>query len=171
MLEIPRSLERDMEKAAAGKIPAPPVEHFMSDAALQSAEDATRAAAEPVHAGDLKPISAAEAARRTTISGDTLPAMPATRRVIPAPFRRQRVTGGRHGKTWQSVPADEVVKGDMTECVGVVGDVASVIRRETVAGRAGVATGTDVVLTGIGGVAVAVDAASRVRVFRAAAGD
>jgi hypothetical protein len=86
--------------------------------------------------------------------------------VIPAPFRRPRISGGRHGKTWQSVPADEVVPGDMTELVGMVGTVRSMIRREDIAGVAGVATGTDIMLTGIGGVKVTVDVATRVRVFR-----
>jgi hypothetical protein len=166
MLEISPALERDMEKAAQGKIEAPPIEAFMSDAALQAAEDATRAASAPVHAEDLRPISAAEAASRRTFNGQTLPSLPAPRRVIPAPFRRPRISGGRHGKTWQSVPADEVVPGDMTELVGMVGTVRSMIRREDIAGVAGVATGTDIMLTGIGGVKVTVDVATRVRVFR-----
>jgi len=167
MLEISRALERDMDKAAAGKIPAPPIESFMSDAALTAAEEATRRASEPVRAQDLKPISGAEAAARRTQHGESLPSMPATRRVIPAPFRRQRVVGGRHGKTWQSVRAELVATGDMTELVGLVASVQAVVRRETVAGRPGVATGTDVVLTGIGGASQTVDASALVRVFRA----
>jgi hypothetical protein len=167
MLEISPALERDLDKAAAGKIPAPPMEAFMSDAALQAAKDATTAAAAPVHAEDLKPISAAEAARRTTFGGEHLPPVPASRRVIPAPYRRPRAVGGRHGKTWQSVPADEVVAGDMTELVGRVASAVPAVRREEIAGRPGVATGTDITITGIGGVAVTADAGAQVRVFRA----
>ena len=166
MLEISPALDRDLEKAAAGKIPPPPMEAFMSDAALQQAENATRAASQPLHAEDLRAISPAEAARRTTFDGEHLINAPARRRVIPEPFRRPGARGGQHGKTWQDVPADEVTYGDMTELVGKVAGVQSVLRRETVAGREDVATGTDVILTGIGGVTAVVDAAARVRVFR-----
>lgn len=166
MLEISPALERDMAKAAAGKIEAPPIENFLSDATLASVEEATRRAAEPVHAEDLCPISRAEASRRTTFDGEHLPGMPAVRRVVPAPFRRERVTGGRHGKTWQPVRADQVACGDMTELVGVVASAEQVVRREDIAGVADVAVGADVVLTGIGGVMVTVDAAASVRVFR-----
>jgi hypothetical protein len=166
ILEIPDSLGRDLDKAAAGKIPAPPIEAFMSDSALEQAEKAARAAAEPVHAEDLKPVSAAEAAARTTFGGEHLPSLPSARRVIPAPFRRERVTGGRHGKTWQPVRADQVVPGDMTELVGKVAAAEPVLRREAVAGVPDVATGTGIVLTGIGGVTETVDAARQVRVFR-----
>lgn len=166
MLEISPALDRDLEKAAAGKIPPPPMEAFMSDAALQQAEDATRAASQPVHAEDLRPISRAEAASRTTFAGEHLPGLPATRRVIPPPFRRDRIAVDHHGKTWQSIPADEVTSGDMTELVGKVTGVQSVLRRETVAGHEDVAVGTDIILTGAGGVTAVVDAAARVRVFR-----
>jgi len=166
MLELSPALERDLDKAAAGKIPAPPIEAFMSDAALEQADRATRAASGPVHAEDLRPISAAEAAARATFDGEHLPAVPATRKVIPAPFRRDRISVNHHGKTWQSVPADEVTYGDMTELVGKVTGVTSVLRRETVAGRPDVATGTDIILTGAGGVTAVVDVAAPVRVFR-----
>lgn len=166
MLTIPDSLGRDIDKAAAGKIPAPPIEAFMSDAALEQAARNTAAAAAPVHAEDLRPISSAEAAARTTFGGERLPPIPATRRVIPPPFRRDRIAVDHHGKTWQPVPADQVVPGDMTELVGKVTGVMSVLRRETVAGVPGVAVGTDIILTGAGGVTATVDAASQVRVFR-----
>jgi hypothetical protein len=166
MLEISPALDRDLDKAAAGKIPPPPIEAFMSDAALVQAERDTRAASEPVHAEDLRPISRAEAARRTTFDGEHLPGLPATRRVIPPPFRRDRIDVDHHGKTWRSIPADEVSSGDMTELVGKVTGIVSVLRRETIAGRAGVAVGTDIILTGAGGVTATVDVAAPVRVFR-----
>jgi hypothetical protein len=166
MLELSPGLTRDLDRAAAGKIPAPPIEAFMSDAALTEAERQTSAASAPVHAEDLRPISRAEAATRTTFDGQVLPRMPARRRVIPAPFRRPSARGGGHGKTWQSARADQVNAGDMTELVGKVAEVVSGLRRETIAGRENVATGTDIILTGAGGVTATVDAASQVRVFR-----
>jgi hypothetical protein len=166
MLTIPDSLGRDIDKAAAGKIPAPPIEAFMSDAALEQAERNTRAASTPVHAEDLRPISKEEAAARTTFGGEHLPSLPATRRVIPPPFRRPGACGGQHGKTWQPVPADQVNAGDMTELVGKVALVQSVLRRDTISGYPDVAVGTDITLTGIGGVTVTVTSTSQVMVFR-----
>lgn len=171
MLEIPASLSRDLDKAAAGKIPAPPIEAFMSDAALEQAERSTRASTEPVHAEDLRPISRAEAARRTTFDGEHLPGVPATRRVIPPPFRRPSARGGQHGKVWQSVRADHVHQDDMTECVGKVASAVSRLHREEVAGVPDVAAWVEVVLTGVGGVTVTVNAAAPVRVFRPASGE
>ena len=166
ILTIPDSLGRDIDKAAAGKIPSPPIESFMSDAALEQVERQTRAATTPVHAEDLRPISSAEAAARTTFGGEHLPSLPARRRVIPQPFRRPGARGGQHGKTWQSVLADQVVPGDMTELVGKVNTAEPVLRRATVAGHHNVAVATDIILTGVGGVTATVTSTAQVAVFR-----
>jgi hypothetical protein len=167
MLEISPALERDMDKAAAGKIPAPPIEAFMSDAALQDAQDATTAAAGPVHAQDLRPISRAEAAARSTFDGTALPGHGRQRRVIPAPYRRDRIRGAvHHGKAWVTVRADYVREGDIVPGTGLVVDVLLVTRRETVAGRPDIPVGTDVILRGIGGVETILDSSSEVRAFR-----
>jgi hypothetical protein len=168
MLEIPASLGRDLDKAAQGKIPPPPLEAFLSDSALEAAERATAAASEPVHAEDLKPLSKAEAARRTTFSGHSLPPVPSTRKVIPAPFRRPAVTGGRHGKAWQPVRAGQVVPGDIVPDLGRVVRAEERVVREVVAGTEA-ATAVEVVLTGAGGVTRAFRPDEPVRVFRAAA--
>jgi hypothetical protein len=167
ILQIPDSLGRDLDKAAAGKIAPPPIEAFMSDAALEQAEKNTRAASEPVHAEDLKPISQAEAAVRTTFGGAVLPSLPAPRRVIPAPFQRPSVRGGSHGKSWhENVRADQVRAGDIIPDVGRVTRVDEYVTRETVAGVGDVATGVEVALTGAGGVVRVFDCAAPVRVFR-----
>ena len=167
MVQLTPALERDLDKAAAGKIGPPPIEAFMSDSALQAAEDATRAASAPVHAEDLRPISKAEAARRTTFGGEILPSMPAPRRVIPAPFRRPTATGGAHGKSWhESVRADDLGVGDIIPDLGRVIRLREVIRREDIGGVQGVAAGTDVEVTGAGGLVRTFDAAVRLRVFR-----
>ena len=165
-LEIPQSLANDLDKAAAGKIAPPPIEAFMSDAALEQIERNTAAAAEPVHAEDLRPISRAEAARRTTFDGAHLPSLPAPRRVIPAPFARARVTGGSHGKSWQNLRADQVRPGDIIPDIGKVTGAHEVIRRETVAGVAGVASRVEWVITGAGGVVRCYPPEARLRVFR-----
>jgi len=166
ILEIPDSLGRDVDRFHAGTGPAPPMEAFMSDASLEQVERQTAAASSPVHAEDLRPISGAEAARRTTFDGEHLPAMPARRRVIPAPFARPSVCGGTHGKTWQRVRADQVRKGDIVPGVGLVALVHERLRRETVAGVAGVATRVEFVLTGAGGVIQAFSPGEQVQVFR-----
>lgn len=172
ILEIPESLGRDVDAFYAGKRPAPPVEAFMSDAALEQVDAQTAAAAAPVHAGDLIPISKAEARTRTTLDGEHLPMMPATRRVIPEPFRRQRFDLDRHGRDWTTCPAEAVKKDDMVAVDGqafrVACDAETVIRREPVAGYSGVAVGMKVIITGIAGNRVAFDPGTRVRAFRLA---
>lgn len=168
MLEIPASLGRDIDKAAQGKIEAPPIEAFMSDDALQAAHDATTVAAAPVHAEDLKPISAAEAAVQRTFNGETLPNFPQTRRVIPAPFRRPSVSGGSHGKAWTSVSPDKIRLGDIITDLGLVTDRHEVVIRETVAGVPDVPVGLEWSVTGIGGLTRKFRPDAQVRVFRKA---
>lgn len=178
MLEISDSLGRDLDKAAAGKIAPPPVEAFMSDAALQSAQDATRAAAAPVHAADLTPISRAEAARRSTFGGTALPGV-TRRRVIPAPFRRDRISGAvHHGKDWVTVRAWQLAEGDIVPGTGLVVAVGTRTRYRTrleVTGEPSadgerdgdpVAVGADIILRGAGGVETILDSSSEVRAFR-----
>jgi hypothetical protein len=174
IIEIPDSLGRDVDAFYAGKRPAPPVEAFMSDAALEQVAEQTAAAAAPVYAEDLVPISKAEAARRTTFDGETLPKVPATRRVVPAPFRRPQVSlvsveGPTHGRGWTTCPVDKITEGDMVVDVGrVARDAETVIRYETVAGIPDVAVGMKVVLTGISGNRVPFEPGTRVRAFRLA---
>jgi hypothetical protein len=133
------------------------MEAFFSDAALESmVPDAG-----PVHADALAPISPAEAARRSTFDGVTLPKHPVTRRVIPAPYRRDSVRGGRHGKTWQDRLAGSVRPGDIIPGTGMVIAVDQQIRRED-----GIPVGVELVLTGAGGNVLRTDPGTRVRVFR-----
>jgi hypothetical protein len=171
ILEIPESLGRDVDAFYAGKRPAPPVEAFMSDAALQQVEQQTRAASAPVHAEDLVPISKAEAAARTTFDGEHLPRVPATRRVIPAPFRRPRFDLDRHGRDWTTCRADDVAPGDMVAVDGTsfrVAAVEPVLRYEVVAGIPDVAVGMKVIITGIAGNQLVFEPGSNVRAFRLA---
>jgi hypothetical protein len=171
ILEIPDSLGRDVDRYREGRGAAPPVEAFMSDAALEQVDRQTRAAAEPVHAEDLVPITKAEAAARTTFDGEHLPKVPATRRVIPAPFRRPRFDLDRHGRSWAGCRADAVVPGDMVAVGGTafrVAEVEHVIRYETVAGIPDVATGMKVIITGIAGNQAEFEPGSNVRAFRQA---
>ena len=171
ILEIPESLGRDVDRYREGRGAAPPVEAFMSDAALEQAGRQTAAAAEPVHAEDLVPITKAEAASRVTFDGEHLPRVPATRRVIPAPFRRPRFDLDRHGRSWASCRADAVEEGDMVALDGTsfrVASVERVTRYEAVAGVPGVATGMKVIITGIAGNQVVFEPGSSVRAFRQA---
>lgn len=178
MLEIPDSLGRDLDKAAAGKIAPPPIEAFMSDAALEQAEKNTRAATGPVHAEDLTPVSHAEAAARSTFDGRSLPRV-SRRRVIPAPYRRDRIAVDHHGKTWQPVRADQVRPGDIVPDIGLVADAREDVIYTTLAdvapaaavldpsrARERVASGTRVTVTGAGGVVKTFRPGEAVRVFR-----
>lgn len=198
MIEIPDSLGRDVDKVREGKLKGTiPVEAFMSDAALAQVEKQTREAAAPVHAESLQPISHAEALRKRTFNGETLPDFPQTRRVIPPPFQRPRINAGRHGKTWQYCSASEVQPGDLVPGVGTVETVDEQVvyaTREDILGDLAlstivdgaevtvtreqaqvmgildeqVAVGTAVVLTGQGGNVKALRPGDQVQVFRKA---
>ena len=168
ILEIPDSLGRDVDRAKAGTLKSTlPAEAFLSDGALEQIEQAQRP--DPtVRQGDLVPITAAEAATRTTFDGESLPRLPQLRRVIPEPFRRDRIDISHHGKAWQECRADEVCEGDIVPEVGRVKSVDHHIRYETVAGIPDVATGMTVVLTGAGGTELPLQPGVTVRVFRLA---
>lgn len=169
ILEIPDSLGRDVDAYRAGKLKqAPPVEAFMSDAALEQVEAQTAAAAAPLHAEDLIPISKEAAASRIVFDGERLPRAPATRRVIPPPFQRPRFNLDRHGRAWTTCRADEVAVGDMVTDLGRVAGTETVIRYETVAGIPDVATGMKVILTGISGNRAVYEPGTPVRAFRKA---
>jgi hypothetical protein len=133
------------------------MEAFFSDATLESCMPDTS----PVHAENLVPISPAQAAARNTFDGQSLPRHPVTRRVIPAPFRRDSIRAGRHGKTWQEALAGTVRPGNMVPDVGMVIAVDQQIRRDD-----GIPVGIDLVITGAGGNELITDPGARVRVFR-----
>jgi hypothetical protein len=189
VLDISDALGRDVDRAREGKAAPPPMEAFFSDAALETMvpDDG------PVHAEALAPISRAEAARRETFDGSALPGHPVTRRVIPAPFRRDRLVAGRHGKTWQEVRASGVRPGDIIPDIGVVTGISDEIRYMDrsefppaelaeidalypggATGADGhpltwgtkVAVGLDYTITGAGGNKLKTDAGTKVRVFR-----
>jgi hypothetical protein len=179
ILTIPDSLGRDVDRYHAGTGPAPPMEAFMSDASLEQVERQTAAASAPVHAQDLKPISRAEAAARSTFDGAALPGHGRQRRVIPAPYRRDRISGAvHHGKAWVTVRAWELKEGDIVPGTGLVTSVGTRNRYKTrleVTGAASpdgerdadpVAVGADVIVRGAGGVETILDSSSEVRAFR-----
>lgn len=128
IIEISDALGRDVDKAKEGKLKKElPIEAFMTDAALS--ELAARSKTdEPVHAENLTAISTAEARKRQTFGGDTIPDHPQVRRVIPAPFQRPSITAGSHGKSWRYLKATQVEKDDIIPDIGLVTDV----REETV---------------------------------------
>lgn len=163
----------DNMKRALDKGKDLPIEQLVSDKGLAAIEAARARRAAPVHAENLVPISKQAAAQRTQLTrGGPLPAMPATRRVIPRPFQRPRIVvsaHGGHGKTWQSVPAEDIAAGDIIPDLGEVVDKQEVIRREEVSGVRNVATGVSVIVVGAGGnVAAFNDPRELVRVFREA---
>jgi hypothetical protein len=165
MIEISDALGRDVDRFNAGDGPAPPIEAFMS---AESIEQVTRQTARTgtVRQEDMVPITPAEAARRTTFDGEHLPRVPVTRRVLPAPFQRQRFDLDRHGRAWTTCPVEEVAKDDVVPDVGRIADVETVRRHETVAGVPGVVVGMKVILTGVAGNRVPFEPGESVRAFR-----
>jgi hypothetical protein len=116
-LPISDAMGRDID---SGKAAGRDIADFLPDHVAQEIWDQSNPG--PVHAETLVPISKAEATRRTTFDGDSMPRFPATRRVIPAPYRRDRVVGGKHGKTWTTLLAGDVRPGDIVPDIGLVVD-------------------------------------------------
>jgi hypothetical protein len=168
IIEIPDSLGRDVDKAREGKLKGTlPIEAFMSEGAIEQVTAQTAAASAPVHAEDLRAISPAEAATRSTFNGETLPGHPVPRRVIPAPFQRPRIAIDHHGRGWVTCAVEKIAEGDMVVDIGRIAcDAETVIRYGTVAGIPDVAVGMKVVLTGISGNRVPFEPGTRVRAFR-----
>lgn len=168
IIEIPDSLGRDVDAFREGRGPAPDMEAFMSDESLAMVERNTAQAASAVPAESLTPISTAQAAEMTRFDGETMPNLPRTRRVIPAPFQRQRISITHHGRRWMPCLAEDVRPGDTVPGIGLVTGRQVVRRHEPVAGVSGVTVGMKVILTGKGGNAVTLDAHERVQAHRLA---
>lgn len=104
----------------------------ISSAATEMREQRKLEAARPVDGRTLKPISRAQANTITygnpqgRIERGTLPRAPATRRVIPPPFQRERITirvPGEPVPEWRTVKAIQVCTGDIVPGVGLVMEV------------------------------------------------
>lgn len=176
-LPISDAMARDID---SGKAADRDLADFLPDAVAQELYDASNPG--PVHAENLVPISSQQGAEMRRIDPDsgTLPLFPATRRVIPAPYRRDRVTGGSHGKAWTLVTAEQVRKGDIITDLGLVVHVDEQVVHGTVGEFAStaalsgghwtrddeVATGRRYVVTGAGGRQAAFPAGREVKVFR-----
>ncbi len=136
IIEISDSLGRDVDRWKAGQGEAPPMEAFMSDAALDQVAAQTAQVARAVPAESLTPITPAQAAELTRFDGETMPVIPRTRRVIPPPFRRDRIEVSRHGRKWLPTLVENVSIGDTVPGVGVVAKVERWRRLEPVDGWA-----------------------------------
>lgn len=181
-LKVPVIPDKVAEKIQAGKKDWA-IEEVLGEATVEKVAAENVARAEPVRAGQLTPITHAEAARRRTQRGETLPNMPTMRRVIPEPFRRERISirvPGEPQKVWMSVKAVQVCPGDIVPDVGLVQDVRSRVRHRrrdeivlprldhlTTGARGDdmVAVGEDTILTGPEHEMV-VDSQTTVQVFR-----
>lgn len=162
-LPVSDSMARDLDN---GRADNRSLDDFLPDSALQELKDIQDAQA-TVRGENLVPISRAEAARRTTFDGEHLPStLPKTRRVIPAPYRRDRVIGGKHGKKWQEMTAEQVRRGDIVPGIGLVTWVGSRMRYETVEDVEDVAVGADIEVWGGDDNHQQYDAKQTVRVFR-----
>jgi hypothetical protein len=101
----------------------------LSSAAAEQRAQRESARATPLRGETLKPIS--RAAANTLMTGNsaghlqrgTIPRAPATRRVIPPPFRRETISirvPGEPVPEWRNLRADQVKEGDIVPGVGRV---------------------------------------------------
>lgn len=168
VIEISDSLGRDVDRWKDGKGEAPPIDAFMSDASLDQVQAQTAQVARAVPAESLTPISKAQAAELTRFDGERMPLIPRTQRVIPPPFRRDRIDISHHGRTWQRVSAEVVAVGDTVPGVGLVARTETVRRLEPVDGWGGVVESMKVILTGKSGTPAEFDLGEKVQAHRLA---
>jgi hypothetical protein len=152
-----------------------PIEQLVSGPGLEAIEADKARRSAPVRMDQMKAITKGEAARRRTQHGESLPNMPATKRVIPKPFQRDRLvvsSSNGHQKTWQHVRVDEVQVGDIIPDLGRVVEITEQVRREDIGSVKDVATGVTTILVGLGGkVAAFRELHERIQVFREAPDD
>lgn len=180
-LNIPDSLGRDID---SGKAANRDITDFLPDSMSQQLLDMSSPG--PVHAENLIPISAQQGAGLRTIdpASGSLPKMPATRRVIPAPYKRDRAVGGSHGKAWMLTTAEKIAPGDIVTDVGLITRVISQVChdeeqqakaehihltrdiREGCPACFPPATGMEYEVTGAGGKILVYAAGTEVKVFR-----
>jgi hypothetical protein len=170
-LPISDAMARDID---SGRAKDRDLADFLPDDYAQELYDQSQPG--PVHAENLVPISPQQGAemRRIDPESGSLPRFPASRRVIPAPFRRDVVRGGSHGKAWMLLRGEQIRPGDIITEVGLVVDVQQQLRYETKgdvlndgnADPTQVAVGTEYTATGKGGNVKTYDANAEVKVFR-----
>lgn len=177
-LPISDAMAKDIDSGKAGDRD---LVDFLPDSVAQELYDAQHPGM--VHAENLIPISREQGAEMRMIDPEsgTLPRFPSTRRVLPAPFRRDRISGGSHGKTWHLLTAEQVRRGDIITDLGRVVQVEQKVAHSdvveqhnhlsdgTVEGCPGcfpVASGFEYEITGAGGKVVKWLAGREVKVFR-----
>lgn len=178
-LPISDGMAKDID---SGKAATRDLADFLPDAVAQELYDSSNPG--PVHAENLIPISPQQGAAMRAIDPESgsLPKFPSTRRVLPAPFKRDVVTGGSHGKAWTLVTAERVRPGDIVTDMGLISAVEEQIVYENldlfVHGESGpehlgtwkpddkVATGKQYLITGGSGKQVTWPAGREVKVFR-----
>jgi hypothetical protein len=142
--------------------------HAAAEMSAQISEERQKRASAPVHMEGLKPLPAGMARMPNGVipgGSDATTLVPSMRRSVPAPFKRESVNVGRHGKTWQYLPADQVAPGDIVVDFGRVVQRASRIRYGEIAGRK-VAVGDEILLVNPLEEVRPFDPADQIRVFR-----
>jgi hypothetical protein len=110
-------IEAVLDRGATRKL------HAQAELSAQILEERAKRAAAPVHMEGLKPLPPGmPRLPNGVIPGgpDALSMTPSMRRAIPAPFSRESISIGKHGKTWAYLSADQVQPGDMVVDFGKV---------------------------------------------------
>lgn len=82
----------------------------------------------PVPLSSLTPASAVD------ITPGQFPAVPRRQRVIPAPFRRNRIDISHHGREWLAVQAGSLRSGDLVVDRGKVIETERIVEYDTIDG-------------------------------------
>jgi hypothetical protein len=142
--------------------------HAAAELSEQIADERQKRATEPVHMEGLKPLPPGLPRLPNGVipgGSDATTLVPSMRKTIPAPYQRDRISAGRHGKTWAYMSAEEVVPGDLVVDFGLVDARSEVTSYAMVAGRE-VAVGVEIYLWNIADAEKVFDPAEQIRVFR-----
>lgn len=125
-------VEAVLDRAATKKL------HAKAEEAQQYLDERAKRQAEPVRMEGLKPLPATmprPSPGQIPSGPDALGLVPSVRRSIPAPYKRDRISAGRHGKTWGYLAADQVRVGDIVVDFGRVDSRGFKEYRDKVAGH------------------------------------
>jgi hypothetical protein len=146
--------------------------HVAAELSEQIADERQKRQSEPVHMEGLKPLPPGMPRLPSGVipgGSDATTLVPSMRRTIPAPYHRERISVDHHGKTWEYMAADQVVKDDIVVDFGKIAHVTPYVAHDTdptSRGRRRIASHEGIVLVNIVGERKDVRSQEQLRVFR-----
>ncbi len=143
--------------------------HAQAELSAQIMEERQKRAAEPVHMEGLKPLPPGLPRLPNGVipgGSDALTMVPSMRRSIPAPYRRESINIGRHGKTWAYAQAGSVQPGDLVVDFGKIAAASEELIYDEVVPGIKAPVRAEIRLVNIAGEVRIFGQAEQIRIFR-----